>query len=327
LAGEKDMTDQKFSIVFMGTPEFAVSILDKLYQNDIDIKAVITAPDKPSGRGQKVNMSAVKKFALEKDLHVLQPTNLKDPDFLSELEELNADLFVVVAFRMLPEVVWSMPPRGTINLHASLLPNYRGAAPINWAIINGEEKTGVTTFFIEKEIDTGEIIERAEVSIGENETVGELYSRLMTLGADVMLSTVGKINKGGYESIPQDSLLNNKERPAPKIFKSDCKIDFTKTVKEVHNFCRGMSPYPASWCTLYNRAKNETKTYKVFSTRKTSITIENSDKLLSDKEGILIPCSDYYLRILDIQPEGKRRMQFDAFLAGNNLEDLELVKD
>lgn len=192
---------EDFSIVFMGTPEFAVTILDALNQNGIAIKAVITAPDKPSGRGQKINQSDVKRYALEKNLPILQPANLKSDSFVSELQALNADLFVVVAFRMLPEVVWAMPPRGTINLHASLLPNYRGAAPINWAIINGESETGVSTFFIEKEIDTGKIIEQEKVRIDENESVGELYQRLMHLGAKTMLSTITKIKTGNVLSI------------------------------------------------------------------------------------------------------------------------------
>lgn len=319
------MTQDSFKIIFMGTPEFAVAILDKLYKHKIEIAAVITAPDKPSGRGQKVNMSAVKKYALDANLPILQPTNLKDPEFISELQSIDADLFVVVAFRMLPEVVWSMPPNGTINLHASLLPNYRGAAPINWAIINGEKETGVTTFFIEKEIDTGEVIEQAKVTIGENESVGELYSRLMNLGAEVMCSTVDKIKNGNYESVPQSDLIDNNEKPAPKIFKDDCKIDFNRPVNEVHNFCRGLSPYPAAWCTLYNKSKNETRSYKVFTTRITDIPITSFDQLMSDKKGILIPCSDYYLRVLEIQPEGKRRMHFFEFLAGNTIEDLELT--
>ncbi len=313
---------ENFSIVFMGTPEFAVTILEKLYSERINIKAVITAPDKPSGRGQKMNQSAVKKFATKHQLNVLQPTNLKDPSFIQELESLNADLFVVVAFRMLPEAVWSMPPKGTINLHASLLPNYRGAAPINWAIINGETQSGVTTFFIEKEIDTGKIIERSAVYIGENETVGALYNRLMNLGADVMLSTVRKIASDDVTSIDQSELLTSDMRPAPKIFKQDCEIDFSKSVMEVHNFCRGLSPYPAAWCTLYNSEREESKTFKVFSTEKTNIPTADPQQLKQDTEGLLIPCSDFYMRVTEIQPEGKRRMTYKEFLAGNPSENL-----
>jgi methionyl-tRNA formyltransferase len=316
--------NQDFSIVFMGTPEFAVTILDKLHKENVNIRAVVTAPDKPSGRGQKVNQSAVKKYAVENDLPVLQPTNLKDENFTTELKALNADLFVVVAFRMLPESVWGMPPKGTINLHASLLPNYRGAAPINWAIMNGESKTGVTTFFIEKEIDTGEVIEQATADIGENETVGELYHRLMHLGADVMVSTIKKIESGDYKSVVQEELMTNKERPAPKIFKNDCLIDFNKPVQDVHNFCRGLSPYPAAWCTLYNKDKEETKTYKVFTSEKTLIEVSDLKQVKQDKDGLLFPCEDYYLRVSEIQPEGKRRMNFKDFSAGNNINSLVL---
>lgn len=319
--------DKDFSIVFMGTPEFAVTILDKLYSEGISIKGVVTAPDKQAGRGRKINESAVKKYAVEKGLNILQPTNLKSDEFISELKELNADLFVVVAFRMLPEVVWSMPPKGTINLHASLLPNYRGAAPINWAIINGEKESGVSTFFIEKEIDTGEIIEQEKVSIGENETVGELYERLMHLGANTMLSTVEKIKLGEVTSISQKDLIEDSHKPAPKIFKEDCKIDFNNTVENVHNFCRGLAPYPGAWCTLYNKDKNESKIFKIFNTRKTTISAESNKQLKSDPEGILIPCADFYLRVLEIQSEGKRKMDFKDFLAGNSIDNLTLIDE
>jgi len=310
-----------FSIIFMGTPEFAVEIVKKLHAEGINIKAVVTAPDKPAGRGQKIHQSAVKEFAVENDLPVLQPTNLKDQTFIQELKELNADLFVVVAFRMLPEVIWDMPRCGTINLHASLLPNYRGAAPINWALMNGETETGVTTFFIEKEIDTGKIIEQSKVSIGENEDIGSLYGRLMKLGADVMLSTVHKIVQGNVTAISQDDFDLSIVKPAPKIFKPDCKINFSHSVQEVHNFCRGLSPYPAAWCQLTNTTKNETKTYKVFSTKKTNIK-SSGHKLTTNEDGILIPCDDFYLSVSEIQPEGKRKMNFKEFLAGNSVTEL-----
>ena len=308
-------------IVFMGTPEFAVEILKKLHQEGIAIEAVVTAPDKPAGRGRQINQSAVKEYAVQHQLKVLQPTNLKDETFIRELSHLNADLFVVVAFRMLPEVVWSMPRLGTINLHGSLLPNYRGAAPINWAIINGEKETGVTAFFIEKEIDTGKIIEQAKASIGENENVGSLYQRLMKLGADLMYSTVQKIAKGDIQAIDQNQHDLSNIQPAPKIFKSDCKINFQQPVQAVHNFCRGLSPYPGAWCELANTIKREVKTYKLFATEKTTISVSNSS-LASNEEGILFPCEDYYLLVTEIQPEGKRKMNFKEFLAGNSLNDL-----
>jgi len=310
-----------FSIIFMGTPEFAVEIVKKLHSEGVTIKAVVTAPDKPAGRGQKIQQSAVKEFAVDNNLPVLQPTNLKDEAFIAQMKELNADLFVVVAFRMLPEVVWNMPRCGTINLHASLLPNYRGAAPINWALMNGETETGVTTFFIEKEIDTGKIIEQSKVTIGENEDIGSLYERLMKLGADVMLSTVNKIEKGKVEAIPQNDFDLTIVKPAPKIFKPDCRIDFNNSVQEVHNFCRGLSPYPAAWCKLTNTVKNETKTYKIFSTKKTTIKSTGAN-LTSNEDGILIPCGDFYLSVMEIQLEGKRKMNFKDFLAGNSVDEL-----
>lgn len=316
---------KNFSIVFMGTPEFAVTILDKLFEKGITIKAVVTAPDKPAGRGQKMHMSAVKECALKHDLPLLQPSNLKDEQFIKELRELNADMFVVVAFRMLPEIVWSMPPSGTINLHASLLPQYRGAAPINWAIINGEEKTGVTTFFIEKEIDTGKIIDKEEVQIGSNETVGELYERLMHLGAEVMLRTVKNIAAGNIHAIPQNEYDLSSLKPAPKIFREDCLIDFTKSAKEVHNFCRGLDPYPAAWCTLFDASRNETKTFKLFNVELTSSKVKETQQLESDNEGILFPCSDYYIRVRKIQPEGKRKMLHSEFKAGNSIESLAIT--
>lgn len=306
----------------MGTPEFAVTILDKLFEQGITIKAVVTAPDKPAGRGQKMHMSAVKESALKHELPVLQPTNLKDEQFIEELKALNADLFVVVAFRMLPEIVWSMPPKGTINLHASLLPQYRGAAPINWAIINGEEKTGVTTFFIEKEIDTGKIIDKEEVLIGSNETVGELYERLMHLGADVMLRTVKNISEGTASAISQDEYDLTSLKSAPKIFREDCLIDFTNAAQAVHNFCRGLDPYPAAWCKLYDSSRNETKTFKLFDVELTSIKAKSSTQVDVDNEGLLFPCTDYYIRVRKIQPEGKRKMLHSEFKAGNSIESL-----
>lgn len=308
----------------MGTPEFAVEILKKLHLEGVSIKAVVTAPDKPAGRGQKIHQSAVKEYALENNLNILQPTNLKDEAFIRQLQDLNADLFVVVAFRMLPAVVWKMPICGTINLHASLLPNYRGAAPINWALINGETETGVTTFFIEDEIDTGKIIEQSKVAIGENEDIGSLYNRLMNLGAEVMYSTVRKIEKGNVQSISQNNFDLTTVKPAPKIFKSDCEIDFNASVETVHNFCRGLSPYPAAWCKLYNKIKDETKTYKIFSTQKTDLKSKGKD-LSHDETGLLIPCHDFYLSVSEIQPEGKRKMNFKEFIAGNQASELSII--
>jgi methionyl-tRNA formyltransferase len=317
------MENSEFKIVFMGTPEFAVCILDKLVNENFSIVGVITAPDKPAGRGQQIQESAVKKYAVSKSLTVLQPTNLKDEQFQFELKSLNADLFVVVAFRMLPESVWSMPSKGTINLHASLLPQYRGAAPINWAIINGEKETGVTTFFIEKEIDTGMVIERSKLSIGANETVGELHDRLMQLGAEVTFSTVVKISKGTAKPIDQLKLAEGELKNAPKIFKQDCKINFEQPAATVHNFIRGLSPYPAAWCTLVNHL-NEKKTFKLFKSEETNLTVLTKSIISASKEGLLFPCQDKHLLITELQPEGKRKMHFKEFLAGNTIENWQI---
>lgn len=304
----------------MGTPEFAVAILDKLIQNNATIVGVVTSPDKPAGRGLKIHESAVKQYAKANNLTILQPTNLKDETFISELQSLNADLFVVVAFRMLPEIVWNMPPKGTINLHASILPNYRGAAPINWAIINGENETGVTTFFIEKEIDTGKIIERNRVEIGENETVGELHDRLMSIGAETTLSTVKKIANDEAHGIPQINYMDGELKPAPKIFKAICEVNFNQSIEIVHNFVRGLSPYPAAWCTILNLSNGEERVFKLYVSQKTEIPTSGTKEISTSKEGILFPCSDFYLLVTEIQPEGKRRMDFKAYLAGNSLE-------
>ena len=307
----------------MGTPDFAVTILDRLVQNNLTIVGVITAPDKPSGRGQQISESAVKKYAASKELNILQPTNLKDETFINELQALNADLFVVVAFRMLPEIVWSMPPKGTINLHGSILPNYRGAAPINWAVINGEKETGVTTFFIEKEIDTGKIIERESIAIGENETAGELHDRLMELGAELTFKTVSKIIEGNVVGIPQLELTEGELKPAPKIFKPDCKIDWSKDVQTVHNFVRGLSPYPTAWTIL--EKEGEQKSFKIFQSEKTELNSIGKQALYSDKDGIYIPCNDYYLKITELQPEGKRRMNFKEFIAGHDIKTFRTI--
>jgi len=311
-------------IVFMGTPEFAVTILDRLVENDANIVGVITAPDKPAGRGQKLAESDVKKYAVVKQLNILQPTNLKDESFVADLRALNADLFVVVAFRMLPEIVWAMPPKGTINLHGSILPNYRGAAPINWAVMNGDEVTGVTTFFIEKEIDTGKIIERSTIEIGENETVGELHDRLMELGAQTTLSTVQKIAQGDVQGIPQLDLAEGDLKPAPKIFKNDCLVNFNQPMNVVHNFIRGLSPYPAAWCTIVNQ-EGETRTFKLFRSFKTDEPTLGSKELKISKDGIMFPCADNYILITELQPEGKRRMDYKSYLAGNSVEGWSVV--
>ncbi len=318
------MTAKEFSIVFMGTPEFATHSLKVLHEAGVNIKAVITAPDRPAGRGQKLRESDVKKYAASQSLKVLQPTNLKAEEFVAELAALNADLFVVVAFRMLPEVVWGMPQKGTINLHASLLPQFRGAAPINWAIINGQKETGVTTFFIEKEIDTGKVIAQSKASIGKNETVGELYNRLMHLGGELLLQTVRDIAEDKAEGISQADLIKENLLEAPKIFKEDCRLDFDQSAKRVHDRLRGLDPYPGAWCKLIEKETGKGKIFKLFASEVSDIVVTDIKSIKSDSNGLLFPCKDYYIYIKEVQPEGKRRMKFSEFLAGNKIEDYQI---
>jgi methionyl-tRNA formyltransferase len=308
----------KLRIVFMGTPDFAVSILDAISKCKHEVVGVVTVTDKPAGRGQQLKESAVKIFAKEHHLPILQPEKLKDEQFLSDLEAFNADIFVVVAFRMLPEVVWAMPPKGTFNLHASLLPKYRGAAPINWAIMNGETETGVTTFFINQIIDTGSILAQEKISISENMTAGELHDKLMNLGAKLSVETLDKIAKNEIQAIPQDEELAKNSPHAPKIFKADCEIKWNQDATIIHNKIRGLSPYPAAWCSLMKNG--EKVTFKLFSSKVTN-EVSDSKSLKKGADGILFPCNDFYISISELQPEGKRRMNFKEFLAGNNLSD------
>ena len=303
-------------IVFMGTPDFAVASLDALVRSGSNIVGVITAPDKPAGRGQKLSESAVKKYAVESGIPVLQPVKLKDPEFLQALRDMKADLQVVVAFRMLPEIVWNMPPRGTINLHASLLPQYRGAAPINWAIINGETESGVTTFFLKHEIDTGDILFAEKVSIGESDSAGDLHDQLMVVGARLLVKTVQAIESGEYQETPQDQVIEGQElKHAPKIFKEDCAINFNQDVNRVHNHIRGLSPYP----TAFTRFQD--KNLKIF-----GASVEHSEPgispgaILSDQKTYLkFACKNGFISVTDLQLEGKKRMQVEEFLRGVRL--------
>lgn len=300
-------------IIFMGTPEFAVPSLEVLLQNKVNVVAVITAPDKPQGRGQKIVHSPVKECALKYTVPVLQPTNLKSPEFLEELKSYQANLQIVVAFRMLPEVVWNMPSLGTFNLHASLLPQYRGAAPINWAIINGEKETGATTFFLKHEIDTGSIIFQEKEPILDNDDIGSLYERLMNKGAQLVLKTVRAIESGSYPSIPQSTSAEIKH--APKIFKETCEIHWNQSAVQVRNFVRGLSPYPAAWCTLAG------KVYKIF---KVSVKESSESKLpgeytTDNKNYLHVKTTNDWISIEELQPEGKRRMTIQDFFRGNKL--------
>ena len=304
---------EKLRIVFMGTPDFAVGILDTIYQNNYEIVGVITAPDKPAGRGQKVSMSAVKEYALEKNLHLLQPTNLKSEEFLAELKSLNANLQVVVAFRMLPEVVWKMPKLGTFNLHASLLPEYRGAAPINWAIINGETKTGVTSFFIDDKIDTGAMILSEATEIGANESAGELHDRLMHLGSNTVLNTLKLIESGKVSTTIQEN--NPDVKTAYKLNKENCKIDWTQDGQTIFNLIRGLSPYPAAWTFIKDGEQEwNVKIYSASFEKK--YHNEGVGKITTTKKEIFISTKDGILKVMSLQFPGKKRMLAHELLNG-----------
>ena len=311
------MTD-KLRIVFMGTPDFAVATLKTLLDHNYNIVGVITAPDKPAGRGRKLNESAVKTFAKQHDLHILQPTNLKDPDFITALKALNANLQIVVAFRMLPKVVWQMPALGTFNLHASLLPNYRGAAPINWAIINGEDKTGVSTFFIDEKIDTGAMILQKETAILPDENAGSLHDKLMAIGSDLVLETVKLIEDGHATTTPQSETPDIKT--AYKLNKTNCKIDWEAPAQVIYNKIRGLSPYPAAWTMLKNG--EELLDIKIYSASITNEahTLETGTVRTTKKE-IKIAVKDGFIIIDDIKLPGKRKMNSRDLLNGFQFQE------
>jgi methionyl-tRNA formyltransferase len=303
----------------MGTPEFAVASLHALVQAGYNIVGVITAPDKPGGRGMKLQESAVKKYAAEKGLFILQPEKLKNPQFLEELDSLKADVQVVVAFRMLPEAVWNMPPMGTINVHGSLLPQYRGAAPINWAIINGEKETGVTTFKLQHQIDTGNILLQERIPIGENETAGELHDRMKEVGASLLVRTIKGLEDGSLTERPQQSLLETASfeiRHAPKIFTETCKIDWNKPIEKIYNLIRGLSPYPGAFTSING------KMLKIYSSRKQekSPTLNAGDFDTDKKTFLRFAGMDGYIDVLDLQLEGKRKMGIEEFLRGYRFE-------
>jgi len=306
------MKKEDLRIVFMGTPEFAVPILDKLIQNEYSIVGVVTAPDRPSGRGQKINESAVKVFSKSNGLTILQPTNLKDDSFLSTLKALNANLQIVVAFRMLPKVVWQMPSLGTFNLHASLLPDYRGAAPINWAIINGEKETGVTTFFIDEKIDTGAVILQSKVEISPTENAGELHDKLMQLGANLVLKTVQSIETGAVKTFVQPL---KETKTAYKLNKDNCKVNWNTTMHSIYNQVRGLHPYPAAWGLLSNG--DELLNIKLYEVRKHSEAHKfEIGKLISSRKAIKIAVKDGYIELVNFKFPGKRQMDAVSFLNG-----------
>ena len=315
------MQKEDLRIVYMGTPDFAVESLRQLVEGGYNVVGVITMPDKPMGRhGSVLQPSPVKQYAVEKGLRVLQPVNLKDEAFVEELRSLKADLQIVVAFRMLPEVVWNMPPMGTFNLHASLLPQYRGAAPINWAIINGDTETGITTFFLKHEIDTGEVIQQVRIPIADEDNVEVIHDKLMNLGGRLVTETVDAILAGTVKPVPQEELINLSEeelRPAPKIFKDTCRIDWTKGVKAVYDFVRGLSPYPAAWTELVS-ADGTSQVLKIFQTEKNFFSHgEEIGTVSTDgKTYLRVALTDGYLNIQSLQLAGKKRMPVADFLRG-----------
>lgn len=298
-------------IVFMGTPEFATHSLRLLVESGYNVVGVITAPDRKSGRGQKISYSSVKEYALQKKLHLMQPSNLKDETFINELKSLNADVQTVVAFRMLPEIIWNMPPKGTFNLHASLLPKYRGAAPINWAIINGENESGVTTFFIEKEIDTGNIILQEKVSINKDENASNLHDKLMEIGSKLVCKTIDIISFGKIESKVQKGNATQ----APKIFKDDCRINWNDSVENIQNFIRGLSPYPTAWTYINEEENHSIKIFKS-SIIETKHSEEIGKIIVEEKNKLKVAVNGGFIQLVEIQLSGRKKMKTDDFLRG-----------
>ncbi len=318
------MTKEDLKIVFFGTPEFACESLQTIYDKGYNIVGVVTMPDKPAGRGHKLLQSPVKEFALAHGLELMQPVSLKAPEFVEKLRRLNADLFIVIAFRMLPEIVWQMPPLGTFNLHASLLPRYRGAAPINWAVINGDTQTGVTTFFLKHEIDTGDIIDQEKIDILPEDNVGDVHDKLMHLGAQLTVKTIDGIINGTLTPFPQDRLLKGVEpTPAPKIFKDTCRIEWGATAEKVHNLVRGLSPYPAAWSVLTN-GENEISV-KIFETAVAENTDLPAGTLSVSKNKLMVACGDKWLEVKQLQAAGKRRMSAAEFMRGIDLSDYKAI--
>ena len=319
------MEKNELRIVFLGTPDFAVESLRRIVDGGYNVVGVVTMPDKPAGRGKHLQQSAVKQFAVSRGLKVMQPERLKDDAFVEELRSLQADLFIVIAFRMLPEIVWSMPRLGTFNLHASLLPRYRGAAPINRAVMNGDAETGVTTFFLKHEIDTGDIIAQERIAIGPDEDAGSVHDCLMELGATLTIDTIEHILAGDLKPIPQDELLKGEEpTPAPKIFKDTCRIDWNSPARDIHNHVRGLAPYPAAWSTLI-AGDTPQGSLKVFATRVLDEKSTSAPGTLTVTDGRLIAdTATERIELLSVQAPGKKRMPTADFLRGCRLEQMRL---
>lgn len=313
-------------IVFMGTPDFSVGIMEAILQAGGNIVACVTVADKPAGRGKQLHESAVKKFAVSNGIPVLQPLKMKDEAFLDELRSYQADVFVVVAFRMLPAEVWKMPARGTFNLHASLLPDYRGAAPINRAVMNGDTETGVSTFFIDEQIDTGNVIGQTRMTIGPNETAGELHDRMIISGGQLVVKTLQQIASGNVQPIPQSELTESQQRPAPKLFRETTLIDWNATAEAIHNHIRGLSPYPAAWTIFEDKAGNR-KQVKILRSELIETGEGTFSPVLTNKNGIYIQCRNGKLSVLEWQFEGKRKMTAAEWLVGNNADDWQIVSN
>ncbi len=313
----KPMDKKDLRIVFFGTPEFAVESLKRLVEGGYNIVGVVTMPDKPAGRGHHLLQSDVKRYAVEHGLRVLQPVRLKDEAFVDELRSLKAHLQIIIAFRMLPEVVWAMPPMGTFNLHASLLPKYRGAAPINWAVMNGDTRTGVTTFFLKHEIDTGDIIEQRDIAIGRTDNVGVVHDKLMLLGADMVMHTVEAILAGTVHPVAQEQLLTagQEPTPAPKIFKDTCQIHWTWPAERVYNHIRGLSPYPAAWTVMADEAGGRWQ-LKILATAEPQAACGTPGRVMIEGRRMLVNCGDGAVEITRLQPAGKKPMSADEFLRG-----------
>ena len=323
----KKMNKEDLRIVFLGTPDFAVESLKRLVEGGYNIVGVITMPDKVAGRGHKLMQSPVKQYAVAHGLRLLQPANLKDEAFVEELHSLDAHLQIVIAFRMLPEVVWNMPPMGTFNLHASLLPRYRGAAPINRAVMNGDTETGVTTFFLKHEIDTGDIIQQQRIPIARTDNVEVVHDKLMLIGADMVIETVEAILAGGVKPIPQDSIADVQPSLAPKIFKETCKIDWNQPGEAIYNHVRGLSPYPAAWTELVSEASAQPLSIKIFVTGEPELYDSKlvPGTLVREGKRLKVACEDSLIEICELQLAGKSRMTADEFMRGFNIEGFRMV--
>lgn len=317
------MIKKDIRIVFMGTPEFAVASLKKLHLEEYNIVGVVTAPDRPSGRGQKVHCSEVKNYAESINLPIFQPISLRDDLFIKELTKLDANLFIVVAFRMLPEIIWRLPKLGTINLHGSLLPKYRGAAPINWAIIKGEKETGVTTFFINETIDTGSVLLQQKIQIDDAETAGDIHDKLMEIGAELLSETIYQLTNS--KLIPKKQNLKDNFPLAPKIFKADCQLNFTRPIQEIQNMIRGLAPYPASWMKIIHKKSKEEKILKIFKSSIHSHSSSHQIQINSSKELLMLQLKDGVLKIDELQLEGKRKMNAVEFMNGFTVSEWEAM--